>query len=38
MKKFTAPEMDSLLRTLGLRTFTPERYDNKVNKQLCKLY
>lgn len=38
MKKLTAPEMDSLLRIIEIRTFNPQFYDEKVKDKLNKLY
>lgn len=38
MKKFTAPELDSLLRIFEIQTFNPENYDKKVKEKIHKLY
>lgn len=38
MRKFTAPELDNLLRIFDIKSFNPQHYDNKVKNKLNKLY
>lgn len=38
MRKFSAPEIDILLRVLDNRSYNPEAYDNEVKIKINKLY